>query len=124
MMTADDGLSGPMDEDDIAFGLAQGRVKTGTLGWGRLEGMEPVHEPARERTRSVDVTGLPEEAIRAVELLISQLRGPQEPVPQGGVASFSSYEEWSKALHEWAKSHKPLDTQADYSRESIYPDRA
>jgi hypothetical protein len=89
-----------------------------------LMGMEPAHEPAREPTRSIDVTGLPEEAIQAVQSLVSLLRGTRQPSRLGGTTQFSSYEEWSKALREWAGGHKPLGVEADYSRESIYPDRA
>jgi hypothetical protein len=73
--------------------------------------------------RSVDVTGLPEEVVRAVELLVSQLRGQQHPpAERRGIGSFSSYEEWSKALREWADSHPRRDTLADDSREAVYAD--
>ena len=34
-----------------------------------------------------------------------------------------SYEEWSKALHEWAVSHQGLPNSADWSRERIYAGR-
>lgn len=77
-----------------------------------------------EHKRTIDVSGLSEEAVRAVELLVSQLRSPQRlPAERGGIGSFASYEEWSKALREWAEGHKPLDRPADYSREGIYTDR-
>jgi hypothetical protein len=82
-------------------------------------------EPTREQhQQSIDVTGLSDEAIRVVELLVLQLRRhPQPTARQGGIGSFPSYEEWSQALREWAEGHTPLDTPADYSRESLYPDR-
>jgi len=80
-----------------------------------------------EPRRTVDLSGLAEETARAVELLVSQLRSaqrpPHEPKQEGRFGSFPSYEAWSKALREWAESHKPVDTEVDYSRESIYPDR-
>lgn len=76
-----------------------------------------------QTARSIDVTGLPEDAVRAVELLVSQLRGqPYPPGERGGIASFPSYESWSKALREWAGSHPKRDTLADDSRETIYAD--
>jgi hypothetical protein len=76
-----------------------------------------------QTARSIDVTGLPEEAIRAMEVLVSQLRGqPHPPAERGGIGSFRSYEEWSKALREWAESHPRRDTLADDSRETIYAD--
>jgi hypothetical protein len=82
--------------------------------------MESAHEPAREPTRSIDVTGLPEEAIRAVESLVSLLRGQQGATATAVPPAFSSREEWIKAIREWAESHKPQGTSADWSRESIY----
>jgi hypothetical protein len=88
--------------------------------------MEPVHEPAREPTRSIDVTGLPEEAIRAVELLVSHLRGQAAARPPG---AFSSYEEWAKEFHAWmqevaarASRYSPGFV-VDDSRETIYEGR-
>jgi hypothetical protein len=84
---------------------------------GTLEGMEPTTQPQR----SIDVTGLPDEAIRAVESLVSLLR--RQPAATGGRAAFSSRAAWSKALREWADSHQPVATPADWSRESIYTDR-
>jgi hypothetical protein len=69
--------------------------------------------------RSIDVSGLPEEAIRAVETLVSLLREK----PRQGVRGYSSPEEWVRALREWAESHPKLDHIADDSRESIYAGR-
>jgi hypothetical protein len=69
----------------------------------------------------VDVTGLSEQAIRAVESLVSQFRGQRARL--GGTQSFSSREEWVNAVREWAQSHATLNTIADDSRETIYADR-
>jgi hypothetical protein len=66
--------------------------------------------------RSIDVSGLPEEAVRAVESLVSLLRREPQTVPP----PYPSPEEWVKAIREWAESHQPLGSSADYSRESIY----
>ncbi len=84
--------------------------------------MEPTTLQTRN-AKSIDVTGLDDKAIRVVETLVAQLKGRRPPDQQAGAPHFSSREEWSKALYEWAASHTPLATSADYSRESIYPDR-
>jgi hypothetical protein len=74
---------------------------------------------AKEQSRSVGVTGLPEDAIRAVESLVAAFR-----VQSNGAGShISSADEWSRALRDWAHSHRRLDTAVDWSRESIYRDR-
>ena len=70
----------------------------------------------QQTTQSIDVTGLPEEAIRAVQSLVSLLKTPRAPA---GFA-FASPEEWIRAIREWAESHPASDTTADWSRESIY----
>jgi len=64
------------------------------------------------------VTGLPDEAVRAVESLVTSLR-------ERAIASLphTSYEEWSKAFREWVESHKPVSNPVDWSRESIYAGR-
>jgi hypothetical protein len=72
-------------------------------------------ETTIEQKRAVDVTGLPEEAVQAVESLVSTLR---QQATSG--TTHASYEDWSKALHEWVASHKPMSNPADWSRESIY----
>jgi hypothetical protein len=83
-------------------------------------------ETAAQQTwqrKTIDVSGLSDEAVRAVELLVTELRRHQPvPVAQRGMGSFASYEEWSRAFREWVASHKPLGTSADYSLESIYAD--
>ncbi len=66
---------------------------------------------------SIDLVGLPEEAIHVVESLVSLLKA-QSRLP-ASKARLSS-EEWVKNLEEWAASHPRLDHVADDSRESIY----
>jgi hypothetical protein len=83
--------------------------------------METRTAPQQDEHRSVDVTGLSEDAIRAVEALVSHLRG--QPERLGGTASFPSPKAWAGAFREWAESHPKSDTIADDSRESIYADR-
>lgn len=74
--------------------------------------------------RSIDVTGLPEEAVRALEVLVDTWRKekPAAKPPEEVPLWQRSHEEWSKALHEWIESHPRLDTFVDWSRESIYGD--
>ena len=70
--------------------------------------------------RSIDLDGLPEEAIHVVESLVSLLKS------QSGLAESKarlSPEEWVQNLEEWAASHPRLDRVADDSRESIYSGR-
>jgi len=88
--------------------LAAGKV------FAILEGMEHTEQ---QMPRSIDVTGLPEAAVRAVELYVSQLRGQQA---SGVPSPFPSREEWARAVREWAESHPKRDTLADDSRETIY----
>jgi hypothetical protein len=80
--------------------------------------MEPT---SQQPTRSLDLTGLADEAIRVVESLVSLLKG--QAASPGGMALFSSRQEWIKAIREWAASHKPQGTSADWTRESIYAGR-
>jgi hypothetical protein len=68
--------------------------------------------------RTIDVSGLPEEAVRAVESIVAMLR-PKSFVPP----SFRSADEWSQALRAWGASHGRLDRLADDSRDSIYEGR-
>jgi len=75
-------------------------------------------ESRSEQPRSVNVTGLSDEAIRAVESLVASLR---EQV--NGNGTHRSPQEWCKALREWAESHKRLDNPADWSRDTIYAGR-
>jgi hypothetical protein len=71
-----------------------------------------------QHTRSIDVGGLSEEAIKAVESFVARPRS--QPAGLGGTTRFPSYEEWSKALKEWVESHSKRETLADDSREGIY----
>jgi len=68
--------------------------------------------------RSIDVTDLPEEAIRAVQSHVAALRAQNHQS-----FAYKSHEEWSKAFHEWVNSHPVRATFADWSRESVYSDR-
>jgi hypothetical protein len=75
-------------------------------------------ESRREKSRSVDVTGLTEEAIRGVESLVAKLRDQEN-----GSSTYRSPQEWCKALREWAESHRRLDKPADWSRDAVYSGR-
>jgi hypothetical protein len=77
-----------------------------------------MNQTTSQQTRTVDVTGLPDEAVRAVETLVSTLRQQAN----SGTRS-TSYEDWSKDLHNWAASHQSSASPADWSRESIYAGR-
>lgn len=77
-------------------------------------------DPAQlQLSRSIDVTGLPDDAIRAVEFYVSLLRDQQAA---GVPAQFPAREEWAKAVREWAESHPKRGALADDSRETIYAD--
>jgi hypothetical protein len=73
-------------------------------------------------TRILDVSGLPEETVRAMELIVSQLREHPKPAASA-VNPLAEYETWSREFHTWLASHKPLPSEADWSRESIYDDQ-
>lgn len=68
-------------------------------------------------SQTIDVTGLPPEAIRAVESLVGLLRARPDAAPA------ASAEEWIKALREWASSHPRQTHYVDDSREAIYGGR-
>jgi hypothetical protein len=80
----------------------------------KLKIMSPTHE----NPRSVDVTGLSDEAVRAVESFVAAFREPAN-----GSGTFRSPDEWCKALRQWAESHRRLDNPVDWSRETIYSGR-
>ena len=65
------------------------------------------------------MTGLSDEAVRAVELYVAHLRGLE---PRGVPTRFASREEWARAVRAWAESHPQRDALADDSREAIYGD--
>ena len=69
-------------------------------------------------SQTVDVSGLPENAVREVQSLVTALRQQSAPSLVN-----APYEEWSKALHEWAESHRAAPHAADWDRESIYGGR-
>jgi hypothetical protein len=75
-------------------------------------------EPEHGESRSINVTGLSEEAIRAVESLVAVLLQQAN-----GSRVYRSPQEWCKALREWAESHRRLDNPADWSRDAIYAGR-
>jgi hypothetical protein len=77
-------------------------------------------EPTRQITPSVDLTGLPEDAVRAVESLVSVLR--EHATRQPALHATASRDEWVKAIREWAGSHTPNGSEADWRRERIYAD--
>ena len=81
-------------------------------------GMIELMEPSITEKRTVDVTGLPDEAVKAVETLVSSLR---QQTSNG--TSLSSYEDWSRSLRAWVASHPPVTHVVDWSRESIYAGR-
>jgi hypothetical protein len=70
---------------------------------------------AKTGPRFIEVTGLPDGAIQALEALVASLRNQGN----GQIADLS-YAEWSVALREWVESHPKHETGADWSRESIY----
>ncbi len=65
------------------------------------------------------MTGLPEEAVRAVESLVATLRAKTRNLS----LAYAPYEEWSRAFREWVESHPRWHSLADDSRESIYAGR-
>jgi hypothetical protein len=75
-------------------------------------------EPQQQEGRSVDVTGLSDEAIRRVESLVADFREQAN-----GNIKYRTPEEWIKALRDWAASHRRLDKPADWSRDAVYAGR-
>jgi hypothetical protein len=71
--------------------------------------------------QSIDVTGLPEAAVRAVQSLVALLREKQGEVTMP--SAFSSREEWVHAVRVWAERHPTRDTLADDGRETIFAGR-
>ena len=68
---------------------------------------------------SIDVTGLPDEAVATVQHLVSEL--VKRSTPQSGLpAQFASREEWQRAVREWTSSHATAEALVDWSRESAY----
>lgn len=77
----------------------------------------------RQKRRTIDVTGLSEEAVRALELLVSKLQG------QGSAEPIASSEEWKKQLDAWMQEvatradRYPKGFVLDDSRDAIYEGR-
>ena len=69
---------------------------------------------------TLDLTGLPDEAVRAIESLVSLLK-TRSGLP--AMAARPSPEEWTRSLLEWAASHPQRAGELDDSRESIYAGR-
>jgi hypothetical protein len=82
----------------------------------------------QEMTRSIDVTGLPDEAISVVEQLVSYLRGRRQVRPGDPSPPFSD-EEWKREFDAWMAEVRtragryPAGFVVDDSRESIYEGR-
>lgn len=72
--------------------------------------------------QTIDVSGLPEVAIAAIERLVDLLKqqtAREEPPP----GPFADREEWRRAFRAWVDSHAPNPADVDWSRESIYEGR-
>jgi hypothetical protein len=86
--------------------------------------MGPTAQPP-EYKRSIDVTGLPEEAIRAVESLVALLRGQAASTPPAP----ASPDDWTKGFDAWMHEvaaragQYPPGFVVDDSRETIYEGR-
>jgi hypothetical protein len=84
----------------------------------------PTAQPP-EHQRSIDVTGLLEEAIRAVESLVALLRGQAASTPPAP----ASPEDWTKEFDAWMHEvaaragQYPPSFVFDDSRETIYEGR-
>ncbi|MBY0523548.1 MAG: hypothetical protein K2R98_09110 [Gemmataceae bacterium] len=94
-------------------------VMTQSQRTGILQNMAPSSKTDR---RSIDVTGLPEEAIRTLEAQVAAIRQQAQAHAAQPPLWERSHEEWSKALREWVESHPKCDHFVDDSRESIYGD--
>jgi hypothetical protein len=79
--------------------------------------------PATKQHRSIDVTGLSDEAVRAVEHLVSQLLQQQR-----GIGSPVSSADWKKKFDAWMREAQaragryPSSFVVDDSRETIHGD--
>lgn len=60
---------------------------------------------------------------QAANLWLAQHHSGRQFGGQAGAAPFSCPEDWARAIREWAESHRPQETSADWSRESIYAGR-
>ena len=76
--------------------------------------------------QTIDVTGLPPEAVRAVEVLVVMLREKATPA-SGSQPSYwpgpppgETAEEWIARMRAWSESHPKRDIVIDDDRGSIY----
>lgn len=77
-------------------------------------------------SQTIDVTGLPPEAVLAVEVLVSVLRG--EAKPGGEIPSRywpdgprdEATRKWVQQFQAWAERHPVRETMIDDDRGSIY----
>lgn len=92
---------------------------TDRASFGIVKNMEQAtQQSAPAAVRTVDVTGLPEDVIHALESFVATLRNkPAVPLHS------APYEVWLKGYDEWIKSHPKRETWTDWSRESIYEGR-
>lgn len=80
-------------------------------------------------SQTIDVTGLPPEAVQAVQALVDSFRKQPTPAaasqtPAGAVPpSQLPPEEWVKWWYAWCESHPRRDIEIDDSRETIYEGR-
>ncbi len=73
-------------------------------------------------SRTIDLTGLPPEAVRVVESLVSMLRDTVAK-GTGDQSSTMPANDWAVRLQAWVDSHPKRDIDIDDSRESIYAGR-
>lgn len=71
--------------------------------------------------RLIDVTGLPEPVIAAIESLVANTRAALPSTNEATSPSRLPYPEWKKLFDEWVNMPRPpMPAFVDYSRESIY----
>ena len=78
--------------------------------------------------RTIDVSGLSPESVRAVEVLVAALH--RDPTIASGLKTYwpgpppgETAEEWTRRLREWIDSHPKRAILIDDSRETIYAGR-
>jgi hypothetical protein len=80
-------------------------------------------------SQTIDVTGLPPDAVRRLQSLVDALRkqfdpaaGAEPPATEAPPSQLPP-EEWVKWFRAWAESHPKRDIEIDDSRETIYEGR-
>jgi len=73
--------------------------------------------------QTIDVSGLSEEAIAAVERLVAVLKKQTAPREERLPVPFASREEWWEAIRAWAESHPPSTAEVNWDRGEIYDGR-